>query len=69
MEVQEYVNILIFDPEELEDTSGPIELVFDDCPEEGLDALDRILSALVENLGNVDVFCLVPGCDILPCRK
>lgn len=69
MEVQEHVDILIFDSEELEDASSPIELVFDHCPEEGFDAFDRVLSALIENLCHIDVFRLMPRGYILPSRK
>lgn len=69
MKVQEYVDIFIFDTKELEDASSPIELVFDDSPEKGFNALNRVLSALVKNLRNIHIFSLITSRNIFPSRK
>lgn len=69
MKVQEYVDIFIFDTKELEDASSPIELIFDDSPEKGFNALNRVLSALVKNLRNIHIFSLITSRNIFPSRK
>lgn len=69
MDVQEYVDVLIFYAEEVKDISCPIHFVLHDLLEEVLNIFQSLLGRLIENLCNIYIFNLSSRRNIFVCRK
>ena len=59
MEIEETVDIFLFDLEEHHDVSGPVHLIFDHLLKELFNHLDVLLCLFIENLSNGLSFLII----------